>query len=423
MTNLQIFIFLALASKLISELLLAFLNLKRIHQQSEEVPEEVLKYMETKEWGKCSDYTTSKTYYSIFENFCSFCLSTILLVYIFPWYYETWSLQFGIGFWESSIGTTFFMILIQQLNLPFDWYQQFRLEGKFGFNNQSTVLWITDKLKELFLGTILLTFLVSIIQLLYEQISKLAPDFWWIFVFVVIYLLQIVLMILWPRFILPIFNSLKKLDDSELCDRLRILSERTGFKTKEILVMDGSKRSGHSNAFFTGFGKFRKIVLYDTLINQMEKSQIIAVVAHEIGHYKLGHIPKRLALSFFTGFIFFFLIAQFMSSSWFVEQLNIPTLFEGEIGPVLLAFVFFGGSISFWLSPLSNFFSRRHEFEADDYAVSMTESPNHLSSALKKLTAQNLSYPLPHPWVSFFYHSHPTLPERDLNITQKKKAE
>ena len=115
------------------------------------------------------------------------------------------------------------------------------------------------------------------------------------------------------------------------------------------------KDQGIQMLFLLVLGEFRKIVLYDTLINQMEKSQIIAVVAHEIGHYKLGHVPKRLALSFFTGFIFFFLIAQLMSSSWFVEQLNIPSLFEGEIGPVLLAFVFFGGSISFWLNPLSNF--------------------------------------------------------------------
>ena len=227
-------------------------------------------------------------------------------------------------------------------------------------------------------------------------------------------------MVVWPRFIIPMFNTMKSLEDYELQEKLRALSDKTGFKTKEIEVIDGSKRSAHANAFFTGFGKFRKIVLYDTLLNQMNKNEIIAVVAHEIGHYKLGHIPKRLASSFIFGLLFFFILAQTLSNSWFVEQLNLPLSFAGLIGPVLLAFTLFGGSITYWFSPLSNYFSRLHEFEADNFAISSTDSTDDLSSALKKLSAKNLSYPLPHPWVSFFYHSHPSLPERDLNIHNQK---
>lgn len=374
--------------------------------------------MSQEEWEKCSNYTRAKTYFAGFENLFSFLLTTLVLLILLPLYLKEWSLAFGTGIWEASILTAAFLLLIQQFGLPFDWYQQFRLEDKFGFNNQTKFLWISDKSKEFILGCFLLTMVFALLHFLYTQLSQISPNYWWVFAFLTLFFFQLALMVLWPRFIIPLFNTLKPLEDEDLRQELHALSDKTGFKTKEIQVIDGSKRSSHSNAFFTGFGKFRKIVLYDTLINQMNQKEIVAVVAHEIGHYKLGHIPKRLAYSFVMGLVFFWILAQLVHAPWFAEQLNIPISFAGEINPVLLAFLLFGGCISFWFSPVSNYFSRKHEFEADDYAVLSTGSSLPLSNALKKLSVKNLSYPLPHPWVSFFYHSHPSLPERELNISK-----
>ena len=418
MTILQTILVLLLVSKFIFELFLASLNLKKIKQNISSTPKGVQDYMSQEEWEKCSRYTRAKTHFAGFENLFSFLLTVVVLIFLLPLYFREWSLSFGVGVWEASILTAVFLLVLQQFGLPFDWYRQFRLEDKFGFNNQTKRLWLSDKCKEFVLGCFLITLLLALVHFLYAQISEISPDYWWVFAFLALFLFQLVLMVLWPRFIIPLFNTLKPLEDSDLREKLHALSEKTGFKTKEIQVIDGSKRSAHSNAFFTGFGRFRKIVLYDTLINQMDSKEIIAVVAHEIGHYKLGHIPKRLAQSFVLGLVFFWVIAQLVKAPWFVEQLNISGSFTGAISPVLLAFILFGGCVSYWFSPISNYFSRRHEFEADDYAVSVTGSSLALSSALKKLSVKNLSYPLPHPWVSFFYHSHPSLPERDLNISK-----
>ena len=215
---------------------------------------------------------------------------------------------------------------------------------------------------------------------------------------------------------MPLFNKLNRLEDHELEDKLQALAQKTGFKSREILVIDGSKRSSHSNAFFTGFGKFRKIVLYDTLLKQLNHEEIVAVVAHEIGHYRLGHIPKRLFVSFVLGLLYFWIIHQLLVSSWFTTGLNIPSVFAGELSPVLITFILFGGAFTFWISPLSNYFSHKHEYEADRFAADSGNSRQSLLSALKKLSTENLSYPLPHRLVSVFYHSHPSLPQRDLNL-------
>ena len=208
--------------------------------------------------------------------------------------------------------------MLQIPNLFFDWRKQFYLEEKFGFNKSTKGLWVVDKIKGTILGFGFSSLLLALMIFLYREISSAFEDMWWVWVFVVFFGIQLLLMILWPKFIYLCSTS---------CPRLRRRTERspygsfrkTGFKAKAIEVIDGSKRSGHSNAYFTGFGKFRRIVLYDTLIEQMEIEEIEAVLAHEVGHYKLGHIPKRLAVSFFLGLGGFFLLSYFLQSLWFYE--------------------------------------------------------------------------------------------------------
>ena len=189
------------------------------------------------------------------------------------------------------------MLIIQVPYLPLEWYKQFRIEENFGFNKSSIGLWISDKLKGNILGLLLGTLILGMIIWLYRVLSQMS-NYWWIFVFLAFFAVQLLLMVLWPKFILPLFNKLTPLEDGVLKTRLMNLADRSGFAANTIEVIDGSKRSSHSNAYFTGFGKFRRIVLFDTLIDKMDDQEIEAVLAHEIGHYKLGHIPKRLFYHF-----------------------------------------------------------------------------------------------------------------------------
>jgi STE24 endopeptidase len=226
-------------------------------------------------------------------------------------------------------------------------------------------------------------------------------------------------MVLWPKFILPLFNKLTPLDDGNLKSRLFSLADRTGFAAKTIEVIDGSKRSGHSNAFFTGFGKFRRIVLYDTLIDQMEEEEIEAVLAHEIGHYKEGHIPKKLILSFLTGLFGFYAISICLEQSWLYSGLGLSESYVGSISVILIALILFIPNFTYWLTPVSNIFSRKHEYEADRFAKNAMDTPAFLISALQKLYRENLSHPLPHPYLVFFHYSHPTFFDRKKALEKR----
>ena len=214
-------------------------------------------------------------------------------------------------------------------------------------------------------------------------------------------------------FILPFFNKLEPLESGDLKNALLSLGDRCGFKSKAILVIDGSKRSSHSNAFFTGFGKFRRIVLYDTLINQMEIKELEAVLAHEIGHYKCGHIPKRLFFSAITTFTMFAFLAWLINSSWIFELFGFVGGLENYFIPSFLVLSLFSGIITFWFSPLESLWSRKHEYEADAFAKEAMGTSEYLKKALRKLYNENLSNLIPHPFYSNFYYSHPTLLERE----------
>jgi STE24 endopeptidase len=198
-----------------------------------------------------------------------------------------------------------------------------------------------------------------------------------------------------------------------LRERLLHLAERTGFHSRSIQVMDGSKRSRHSNAFFTGFGRFRKIVLFDTLISQLEEPELEAVLAHEIGHYKLRHIPKMLIGSATGLLVAFFLVAKLAELPWFYRAFGFEA---GSIAPAFLLFSLLSGIFTFWLSPLFNWISRRFEFQADRYAAKVMTEANSLIAALRKLNEKNLSNLTPHPAYSTFYYSHPTLLEREQSL-------
>jgi STE24 endopeptidase len=329
-----------------------------------------------------------------------------------PFIYEGLSAFLGYGLFSQALVFILSMFLIGLPSLPFSWWSTFKLEEKFGFNKSTLSLWISDQVKGFVLSIIIGVPLIAALIWIVNQMG----DFWWVWAFVFFWLFQVVMLVLYPMFILPLFNKLEPLEAGELKDRLLALGDRCGFKSKTIYVMDGSKRSGHSNAFFTGFGDFRRIVLYDTLIEQMEIEELEAVLAHEIGHYKCGHIPKRLCFSAFSTFLLFAILGWLMQATWIFEALLFPSEMANTFIPAFLIISLFGGLFTFWFSPLDSLWSRKHEYEADAFASEAMGGPNSLKRALRKLYKENLSNLIPHPIYSSFYYSHPTLVEREGSL-------
>jgi STE24 endopeptidase len=247
------------------------------------------------------------------------------------------------------------------------------------------------------------------------SLVKWVGHAWWLWGFALLFAFQLVMIVLYPKLIVPLFNKLTPLPEGDLRARLLALGERTGFRAQTIEVIDGSKRSGHSNAYFTGFGRFRRIVLFDTLIAQLGADELEAVLAHEIGHYRLGHIPKMIALSAAMQLGGFAVIAWLARSAWFNEAFGFPA---GALAPSFLLFGLLSGLVTFWFSPLANLLSRKHEYEADAFARDAVRHATPMVGALRKLAQKNLTNLTPHPWFSAFFYSHPTLVEREAALVK-----
>jgi STE24 endopeptidase len=286
------------------------------------------------------------------------------------------------------------------------------LEERFGFNTTTPKTWWLDWLKGLLLSLAIGLPLVALILKLFVWLGA----WWWFWAWVCFAVFQLVMMALAPALILPLFNKFTPLEEGELRERLLALGQRAGFRAREIQVMDGSKRSRHSNAFFTGLGRFRKIVLFDTLVEQLNQPELESVLAHEIGHYKKGHIPKTIALSLGGSLLGFYMIALLAKSGWFLRAFGFA---PGNLAPALLLISLLAGVVTFWVSPLFHGLSRRHEYEADAFAAELIHRYEPLVAALRKLNEKNLSNLTPHPFYSGFYYSHPTLLEREAALTRR----
>jgi len=394
--------------RLAGESFLSALNRAEVRRHAGKAPPAVAAIMDEATYRRSAAYTLECSRFGqLVEVFDALVLALVVFGGVLPALY---SQVLAWGGPEAVWTRTLFILLVGVLlslpGLPFDWWSQFRLEQKYGFNKSTPRLWITDKIKGLIL-TLLIGF--PLLWLLLSLVQWAGP-WWWVWGFVLLFGFQLLMLVLYPKLILPWFNKLTPLPEGELRERLLGLGERTGFRAQTIEVMDGSKRSGHSNAFFTGFGRFRRIVLFDTLMNQLAPDELEAVLAHEIGHYRRGHIPKMLAVSALMQFGGFALVAWLAQSTWFNLAFGFP---PGELAPSLLLFGLLSGLVTFWLSPLGNFFSRKHEYEADAFAREAMGGPNALLGALHKLAQKNLSNLTPHPWFSAFHYSHPTLVERE----------
>ena len=399
--------------RLAGELVLSALNRAEVRRHADAPPAAAAAIMDLATYRKSVAYTLEKSRFGAIAGiFDTLVTALVLFGGVLPLLFAhvaDWGAPNAV--WSHAAFVLSAMLLLSVPSLPFEWWEQFRLEEKFGFNKSSVGLWVMDKLK----GTGLM--LVIGFPLLWALLSlvKWTGESWWLWGFALLFGFQLLMLVLYPKLILPLFNKLTPLPEGELRTRLLALGDRTGFHAKTIEVIDGSKRSGHSNAYFTGFGRFRRIVLFDTLIAQLTPEELEAVLAHEIGHYRRGHIPKMIALSAAMMFGAFAAIAWLARSPWLNRSFGFPA---DELAPSFLLFGLLSGLVTFWFSPLMNVLSRKHEYEADAFAREAVGGPAAMVGALRKLAQKNLSNLTPHPWFSAFHYSHPTLVEREAALAR-----
>ncbi len=310
-----------------------------------------------------------------------------------------------------------FALISGLIDLPFTLYQTFVLEQRFGFNKMTPALWLADLLKSMVMGVVIGLPIAALILWLMGA----AGPLWWLWAWVAWMGFNLLLLLIYPTFIAPLFNKFQPLEDESLKARVTALMQRCGFAAKGLFVMDGSRRSAHANAYFTGFGAAKRVVFYDTLLHQLEPTEVEAVLAHELGHFRHKHILKRIVNLFALSLAGFALLGWLSGQVWFYTGLGVtPNLGVALNAPndalALLLFLLAIPAFTFFLSPLLAQVSRRHEFEADAYAVAQTSGQS-LASALLKLYEDNASTLTPDPLYVKFYYSHPGASERLARLT------
>jgi len=405
--------FVLILARATAELSLSRLNQGYVRARANDVPPAFRAMIDEATYRRSVDYTLAKSRFGdVASMFDAVVLIAVLLSGVLPWAFGRFSASFG----SSTLAMAGFLfvtgIALSISGLPFAWYAQFKLEERFGFNTTTTKTWVLDRMKGFLLAGLLGYPLLALVLKLIEWTGAN----WWLWAAAIVIAFQLLLLLVAPAIIMPLFNKFTPLPEGTLRERLFALAQRTKFPTRSIEAMDGSKRSRHSNAFFTGFGRFRKIVLFDTLIAQLTEPELESVLAHEIGHYKKRHVLKLLGVSIAGVLVAFAAIAWLARQQWFYRAFGFEHqggLAAANVVPAMLLFALLAGTISFWVSPVVHIWSRRFEYEADAFARATMGGAQPLIRALRKLSEKNLSNLTPHPLYSSFYYSHPTLLERE----------
>lgn len=355
---------------------------------------------------KAADYTVARTKFGLF----TLLVNTLVLVGFTLFGGLQWlSVEIfkltggGMGYQLALLAA--FAVISGVIDLPFDYYKQFGLEQRFGFNKMTRGLFFADMVKGALLGAAIGLPLMWVMLTLMEK----SGDLWWFYAWLVWSGFQLLMMVLFPTVIAPMFNKFTPLEDQSLKSRIEGLMKRVGFASKGLFVMDGSKRSAHGNAYFSGFGANKRIVFFDTLLSRLQPQEIEAVLAHELGHFKLKHIIKRIVMMFAISLGFLALLGYLKNQVWFYTGLGVDPLLlpgQGNDAMVLLLFMLALPVFTFLFSPLTSIGSRKHEFEADAFAAKHTDARD-LVSALVKMYEDNASTLTPDPLHSAFYDSHP----------------
>jgi STE24 endopeptidase len=386
---------------------LEWLNRRSVLAHAGAVPESFKAIVDEATYAKTVEYSLAKgNLHRIELVYDSVILLLALATGILAWVENHFSGRLGTSAGSMASFLLLVGVALSLPGIPLSWYSQFRLEEGFGFNTTTQRLWWTDRLKGLLLGLVLGYPLLLLILKLADWTGVL----WWVWAWAALLAFQFLMSFLAPVLLLPLFNKFVPLPEGSLRDRLLRLAERTRFRARSIQIMDGSKRSRHSNAFFTGLGGFRKIVLFDTLVQQLSEPELEAVLAHEIGHYKEKHVPKMLLASALGSLAGFYLLSILVKQDWFYLSFGFQ---PGNLASAMLLFGLLSGVITFWVSPVLHWWSRHYEYQADAFAANVMNESTSLIRALRKLNEKNLSNLTPHPLYSSFYYSHPTLLERE----------
>jgi len=407
--TLQILILAILVSSTFIDTLLDILNLN--YKQSS-LPEELKDIYTQEQFIKSQSYLKDKTYYSVITGVFSLCVTLTAIYSGLLGDIETWTksltsievlqpiLLFGVLFLASDL-----------INIPFTLYNNFVIEEKYGFNKMTVKTFITDKLKSYALMSL---FGSILFYALFSLIIFLGADFWiWFWIVISVFILSFTF--LYSSVFLPLFNKLTPMEDGEIKSEIDAYSKKVDFPVQQVMVMDGSKRSSKANAFFSGFGKKKKIVLFDTLIEKLTKEELVSVLAHEAGHYKKKHIITGMVLSLTQMGLILFILSRFIFNDTLSTAMGGTGL---SYGLNLIAFTIIFSPFSTVIGLFMNLFSRKNEYEADRYAAD-TYNGEALISSLKKLTESNLSNLTPHPLYVAVHYSHPTLLQRIQKLRKK----
>jgi STE24 endopeptidase len=395
-----------------------YLNISHLKKFGSLIPSEFEGQIDQALLNKVMNYTIENTQ---FEFIFSIFNNILLLFFLFGGIlniYNSWVVSINLSFILSGLVFFLFLFYIEIiLTLPFNLYHTFKIEKKYGFNTITFKLWMMDLVKSLFISTILISLTISVGLWIIQK----SPNFWWFWIWCFFLLFGIFIMYISPYVIEPLFNKFTSLGNSGLEDGVRNLMQKVGIKVSKVLKMDASKRTKHTNAYFTGIGKVKRIVLFDTLLEKMENSEILSVLAHEIGHWKKKHILKRIIVTESITLIAIYISFRILQTDFLINLFDIK---DSTFFAKIIVLGFLGYIISFPFSPVFNYFSRRQEIEADRFAYELTGTGDARSmvGALVKLSKDNLSNLCPHPLYVKFYYSHLPIIERIEYIKRLSKT-
>jgi STE24 endopeptidase len=398
---------------------LAQRQIRHVAAHRETVPAEFAQRISLSEHQKAADYTIAKLKLGLLENaFSAVVLIAFTLLGGLEYLNQALTDLLGNGITQQMALLCSIFLISGILDLPFTWHKQFGIEAAYGFNRMTPKLFVLDMAKGVALGAALgLPLLWVVLSLMAE-----AGSLWWLWAWAVWTVFNALLLWLFPTFIAPLFNKFKALEEGPLKSQIEGLLKRCDFASQGLFVMDGSKRSAHGNAYFTGIGKAKRVVFFDTLIEKLNPGEVEAVLAHELGHYKRHHIRKRLLVSFAMSFVMLALLGWVSTQAWFYIDLGVTPSLEGYNGGLALAlFMLVSPVFGFFFTPLSSLASRKHEYEADGFAAEKA-SASDLISALVKLYQDNASTLTPDPVYTAFYSSHPPAPLRIANLQRLSQA-
>ena len=402
----------ALALSLGVRLWLARRQIRTVRANRDRVPEAFADAIPLDAHRKAADYTMANTRLGQLE----LVWNSLLLVGWtlgggLQWLHHLWA---GAGWGELATGVALMVsafMLMALLDLPFTLYQTFVVEERFGFNKTTWGTWLSDLAKQ----TLLLLLLGVPLAWAALWLMQASGPLWWLWLWLLWSGFSLLMLWAWPTFIAPLFNRFTPLEDDALRQRIQALLERCGFRSEGIYVMDGSRRSGHGNAYFTGMGRNKRIVFFDTLLESLDADEIEAVLAHELGHFKRRHVQKRIITMMLSSLAGLALLGWLAQRDWFYQGLGVQTPADAL---TLLLFLLVAPVFTFFLQPLMSWFSRKHEFEADDYAARQASAAD-LVHALVKMYRDNASTLTPDPLYSAFHDSHPPAPVRVAHLSAR----